>query len=829
VIDPGQVRSQHHLGDERLRALLHNSADAVVVLDEAGRFLFASPAIERIFGWSPDELIGRSWLDYVVEEDHTQVAASYAVILDQREGQAYRGLFRAKARVGPPVWAEVTTVNHVDNPAVGGVVINVRDVSERLEADRALRASEARFRSMMSAGYDVTAIIDRDAAIKWITPNVTTLLGHDAAALVGTDGFRLIHPDDLDYMRGELALFAAHQGVPSPTTIRMVHRDGHAVDVEMTGTDFLDHADIAGIAISMRDVGDRIAVERDRTRLTEIFEMTSDLVTISTIDGTLVYLNDATRQFVALDPGTPLGDVDISRNCTTATLVRLADEVLPALLDGGIWSGELELLDADRRVIPVLAQVLAHREAGGRIEFVSTVLRDITERKGFEVRLAHEATHDPLTGLPNRTLLIDRLDAALARSRRHRTGVAVLFCDIDHFKVVNDSLGHSFGDRVLLEVARRLQEQLRPGDTVSRFGGDEFVILCEDTSDTDDAVRIAQRVDDAMAQPFLLEDDNEVFVGLSVGIAMADRSSSGHDDPEALIRDADAAMYKAKERGRGRHQVFDHGIYEQAVDRFDLAKGLRHAVDRGELDVQYQPLVALSGPIDGPLAGRVFGVEALVRWDHPSRGRLLPGDFVPVAEETGVVLGMGAWVLHEACRQMARWLDELGDAAPRTLAVNLSARQLEHPELVGVVQRAIAESGLPPERLELEVTESVLMNDVALSSQILGTLKDLGVNISVDDFGTGYSSLSYLRRFPVDQLKVDRSFVDGLGSEPEDSAIVAAIVSLAHTLGLVAVGEGVETADQLEALRGLGCDLAQGYHLARPLSAGDLTSLLLAG
>jgi diguanylate cyclase (GGDEF)-like protein len=381
--------------------------------------------------------------------------------------------------------------------------------------------------------------------------------------------------------------------------------------------------------------------------------------------------------------------------------------------------------------------------------------------------------------------------------------------------VVNDSLGHAIGDQLLVAIAERLKLVVRPSDTIARFGGDEFVVLCEDLETRDDATAVAERVNNVISGPFTVQ-DAEVFVGVSIGIAFP---TDNEADPGNLIRDADAAMYRAKEKGRARWEVFDNAMRASAVDRLDIENALRRAQERRELRVFYQPIISLE-------SGRIDGVEALLRWEHPERGLLLPGDFIHVAEETGLIVPIGAWVLDQACRQVMRWQASMPELGRLRVSVNLSGRQLGHPKLVTDVREILVETHIDPSQVELEITESVLMDDVEMSEDTLRQLKKLGVKLVVDDFGTGYSSLSYLRRFPVDVLKVDRSFVDGLGSDPSDSAIVTAIVTLAHTLGLSAVAEGVETVDHLAELRRLHCDMAQGFHMARPAPGYDTGEIL---
>jgi diguanylate cyclase len=449
----------------------------------------------------------------------------------------------------------------------------------------------------------------------------------------------------------------------------------------------------------------------------------------------------------------------------------------------------------------------------GRVDdlLMARSIRYAIERKRADVRLAYQALHDPLTGLPNRTLFLDRLELALARARRSPGAIAVLVLDIDRFKIINDSLGHNAGDRLLMEAAARLQRVLRPGDTVARFGGDEFTMLCDDVAGEREAVLIAERVGRAIAAPFGL-DESEAFVTGSVGIAL---SSGPATRPESLIRDADTAMYRAKERGKGRYELFDEAVRARAVERLETENALHRAIERGELRLHYQPVVDLPD-------GRTRGLEALVRWEHPARGLLPPAEFVPLAEETGLILELGRWVLREACRDAARWRRR----GPLQLAVNLSAHQLLEAELVDSVHAALADSGLPPTDLCLEITESAVMNDTEGALSVLRALRAREVRIGIDDFGTGYASLSGLKRLPADVIKVDRGFVAGLGTGGQDRAIISAVLGMADALGLVTIAEGVETARQADQLRAIGCRYAQGFHFAPPLPPDRVEELL---
>ncbi|MEW6471125.1 MAG: EAL domain-containing protein [Actinomycetota bacterium] len=457
-------------------------------------------------------------------------------------------------------------------------------------------------------------------------------------------------------------------------------------------------------------------------------------------------------------------------------------------------------------------------EDGTPVRLTGTI-QDITDRKLAEEAFVYQAQHDALTGLPNRALFLDRLGQALACRHRGPSGVAVLFLDVDRFKWLNDSLGHAAGDELLVSVADRLQAAMRTEDTVARFGGDEFVLFCEGVADEAEAQALAGRVEAALAAPVTVGGE-DTTVTASIGIAYV---PAGEPDvtPESLVRDADAAMYRAKEQGRNRHELFDAGTRELALARHETTNALRRGIERGELLVHYQPVVDLT-------TGRIVGVEALVRWNHPQRGILPPGEFMALAEETGLVVPLGAVVLRTACRQVAAWRSAGGALADLSVSVNLAARQLLAPDLPAVVEEAVAASGLDPAQLCLEITESALLEDGDSSTRALNRLKAIGVQIGVDDFGTGFSSLTYLKRFPVDVLKIDRSFVEGLGRDRQDRAIVASVVDLAHAFGLTTVAEGVETPEQLDELRALGCEWGQGYLWSPPLPADAASQWIAA-
>ena len=434
-------------------------------------------------------------------------------------------------------------------------------------------------------------------------------------------------------------------------------------------------------------------------------------------------------------------------------------------------------------------------------------IQNITDRKEAEERLLHDAFHDALTSLPNRALLIDHLKLALARSERNEKAMfAVIYLDLDRFKVINDSLGHMIGDQLLIGIARRLENILRPGDTIARLGGDEFTILLEDIQDRNYVIQIVERIQNEISAPFSLN-GREVFTTVSIGIAI---SSKDYKQTEDVLRDADTAMYRAKALGKARYEVFDKGMHDQATKLLQVETDLRRALEREEFFVFYQPIMSLE-------TGELRGFEALVRWRHPQRGFISPVEFIPVAEETGMIIQIGEYVLREACRQMQLWQVVLPSDPPLFISVNLSVKQFSQPDLVEKVASILDETKLNAKHLKLEITESAVMENVEDATDILTRLRDLGLQISMDDFGTGYSSLSHLRRFPIDTLKIDRSFVTQMAEDEENAEIVRTIIGLAQNLGMDVVAEGVETPEQIETLKSLGCEYGQGYFFSKPL------------
>jgi len=570
----------------------------------------------------------------------------------------------------------------------------------------------------------------------------------------------------------------------------------------------------AGLALDRETLTESFHARRSEARFQTLVQNASDVILIARPDATITYQTPSATRILGYEPGALEG-------LRIMTLVHPDDQEQALAMYTGVafragvsLTGQWRLRHRDDswRYLEVVANNLL---SDPTVEGIVLTMRDVSERKGLEEELKHQAFHDALSGLANRALFRDRLEHGLARAARSRSSLAILFLDLDDFKLVNDSLGHAAGDNLLVAVAGRLIRSLRAGDTAARFGGDEFAVLLEEISGADEACEVAERIIAELRVPLAIE-DREVQVRASIGIAV---STGGAEDSAELLQAADVAMYAAKGGGKGSYVVYQPALQAAMVDRLERTADLQRAVDAQEFVVHYQPIVSLDG-------GKTIGVEALVRWRHPERGLLPPKDFIALAEETGLIIPIGRWVLQEACSQARCWqLNHDMDGRLR-VSVNISARHFQHDGLVNDVAAALKAADLDPRSLVLEITESVLVNDTEAVIARMLELKELGIAFAIDDFGTGYSSLSYLKRFPIDILKVDKSFVDDVGDSPDGGVLAEAIVQLGNTLHLQTVAEGIEQAHQVRGLRALGCQFGQGFYFAKPLQVEQVDELL---
>jgi diguanylate cyclase (GGDEF)-like protein/PAS domain S-box-containing protein len=679
-----------------------------------------------------------------------------------------------------------------------------------------IERNESRWRAIVKNGSDVAALIGADGTLLWLSETAESVLGYRPEEIVGSSVLEVVHPDDIGLVSDGLASMQSSDPKREPIEVRILDGQGSWRHVEALGTNLLEDPTVGALVLNIRDVTQRraavlAALDREESfRL--LFAQNPQPMWVFEIEtlGFLEVNEAATRHygysredFLARS----LVDLIVADESAEARW-QVSTEVSAYQQIGG-----MQHVRSDGSVIDV--DEARHRLVfDGRPACLSAI-QDVTARNALEIELRRLALHDPLTGLPNRTLALDRLGGALSRLERDPGQVALLYVDLDHFKVINDSVGHGAGDRVVVEIAHRIRDCLRPSDTAARVGGDEFVICCEDLGDAYKALEVAERVREAIARP-LLHDGGVTHLTASVGIALTERPDA---PPEDLLRDADVAVTRAKTRGRDRVEMFDQTMRVRALDRLENERALRLALDNEEFVLHYQPIVSMAD-------SRIVGAEALVRWQHPTRGMVAPLDFIPLAEETGLIVPLGAWIFRQACRQTVQWRHDHPGRDPIDLAVNLSVRQLAEPEILDGFADTLARTGADPADLSFEITESVLIDDSEQLLRALEALKAMGLKLNLDDFGTHYSSLTYVRRFPFDTLKVDQSFVGGITNDRRDRAIVASVIELAHNLDLMVVAEGIETVAQLVELRQLGADRGQGYYLARPAPAARFEHLL---
>jgi diguanylate cyclase (GGDEF)-like protein/PAS domain S-box-containing protein len=643
---------------------------------------------------------------------------------------------------------------------------------------------------------------DRDGTVRFWNQSCAELYGSPIDESLGKHFGSLVAYVAEDEFRSMLEEIwsTGKPGTPLDWEVRL--RDGSSRWLHSSHFPILRDGVVQQVFCMEIDVTARRQLEQGLLRAAQVFENCRDAILIMDPDYRVVSVNQAFSDISGFPGnevvGAPLPSLRFGLHDT-----GFYERILERVRDDGHWEGEITSVRASGEEYPAWVAVTAIRSATGQISNYMAILADITERKRAEQAARHQAEHDALTGLPNRVLFLDRLQQALAANRRQHKQFALMFLDLDRFKQINDTLGHRAGDIVLQEVARRLTHCVRGVDTVSRLAGDEFVVLLADIGGVDQAAHVAITVMQQLAQPIAL-DQQQIAPSVSVGIAICPGDG---DTAETLLHHADVAMYHAKQDGRNAFRFFSPEMNAHVVERVQMENMLRRALANGEFALEYQPEVDIE-------SGRTIGVEALIRWRHPERGLLLPHEFIPVAEECGLIVPIGEWVLREACQQAREWRDQ---GFPVVVAVNLSGAQFIHPNLVRVVDEALGSSGLEPRFLDLEITESVIMNGDACTGATVQALRKRGIQLTIDDFGTGYSSLSCLRRFPLSKLKIDRSFIEDITRAPHDAAMIPAIIAVARSLKLKVIAEGVETAEQLRFLQQHGCDEYQG----RFASQGD--------
>jgi diguanylate cyclase (GGDEF)-like protein/PAS domain S-box-containing protein len=812
-LPPGDMTIAAGTGRLHFEHLFDASPEAIVLLDNEDRILQANRGFTDLFGYTADEAVGKTTSELIVPEvlrDEglrltTEVAEGRHVAAETVRRRRDGSLVPVSV-LGAPIVAKEGQI------AVYGIYRDLTDEKRSASAVRQLQ------QAVHTLQIGVT-VADLGGNIIYANPAEHRIHGWGEGELIGQDVGVFANASTRRRLSQEQ--FRELSSWQRETT--NVRQDGTTFPVALTSDVVRDEAgEPTAVVTTSIDITDRYEAE---SRLRESEERYA-LAARGANDGlwdwnlttNMLYLSDRWKSMLGYEdgdlrdePGSWIGRVHADDRpglelAIAAHIQGLADHL----------EYEHRVKRRDGTYAWLLCRGLAVRNGDGRATRMSGSMTDITERKLAEERLHRDAFYDGLTGLPNRALFENLLQRTMGRAQRsEQRRYAVLFLDLDRFKTVNDSLGHTFGDRLLVDMARRLERCLRPGDSVARLGGDEFTILLDDIVDANDATRVADRIERELESPFEI-DSHEVFTSASIGIAFG---TATYERPEEIIRDADLAMYRAKNRGKGCYEVFDVAMHQQAVELLETETRLRRAIERNELVVAYQPIVSLE-------TNSISGFEALLRWRHPDRGLLLPSYFIPIAEETGLIVPIGDWVLRQACRQIRDWQDKFPGETPLSVSVNVSPRQFRDPRFVNRVMQVLAAEQLEPSSLKLEITENVLMDDAEKNVDVIEQFTEKGVQVLIDDFGTGYSSLHYLQRFNVGTLKIDRSFVQNLEGEGDDVEIVRSIVALARALGMSVIAEGIETKGQREFLKELACEEGQGYLFSQAADREKVERLL---
>lgn len=820
--------------DRFLSAALQAVPDLLLVYDfDADRPLLANDTLRQQLGydWEDIENLGGEFSDRVMHPDNVMAESDRAHFLARlANGEVVEQTLRL--RDIDDNWrqfqARTASLEVCEGRTRVGVIV-ARDVTEQLQAKGQAQRHQRRYKLLADNFSDVICTTDVKLRVTFLSPSVERVLGYNQAELPDLEQAMLLENQALADMRTALLkdIAAAKRERRQPQLsaldyarvfdIELSHKDGFAVFLEVQCSLMWDEAgDLQGLLLVCRDVTQRTQMEADRRLAAKVFENSLEGIYITGADGCISQINRAFTELTGYALSNVLGQRP-SILAAKSRPVSFAKVIKPILESMGYWQGELWSRRKDGSEFPTAIGITAVRGKQGESLGYITTFKDITERRNTEDRIRKLAYYDPLTGLPNRTLFVDRLNQELQAALRANSHVALLFLDMDRFKSVNDSMGHASGDLLLGKIAEKLSSCVRGNDSMARMGGDEFTIILSGLKDrakaVSAAVSVAHKIKDVLDEPLVLH-GREVFLSASIGIAVYPEDG---DDATTLLKHADVAMYNAKQAGSNNFQFYVDAMNAQALEKLELQNGLYRAAVNHDFRAMYQPIVDLS-------TGKVRAVETLLRWNHPVRGPISPTEFVPVAEESGLIVRIGQWVLQEACQQMAVWLSEGHQL--EWIAVNISARQFAEGNLVRLVNNALDESALPANYLELELTESILIDDIAYTLEALHDLKSMGIELAIDDFGTGYSSLSYLKQFPIDRLKIDRAFVTGLAEDVEDQRITQAILAIARSFNLAVVAEGVEDQAQLDFLTAQGCDSGQGYLFGQPMSATELSELL---
>jgi diguanylate cyclase (GGDEF)-like protein/PAS domain S-box-containing protein len=796
----------------QFEAIFNAISDAVIFADRGRRIVLANAGFEALFGYPLAEVVGTSTeLLYAHPEDYqtqggvrynpTAVTAQpiYELEYRRQDGNTFIG-----ETLG-------TQVKDAEGRVLGYLGV-IRDVTSRRQEQEELN----RLKTTLDRTLDCVFMFDPDSLdFFYVNEGATRQVGYTRDELLRMRPFDIKPAHDEASFRELISPLT--NGEINSLTFETLHRhkDGHDFPVEIFLQYIAPETEAPRFVAVVRDITERKRADAQMRKLSMALEQTADTIAITDCQGVIEYVNAAFEATTGYHKAEVIGhnaSILKSGKHNKAFYKRL----WKTILNGKDFRDVFENRRKDGSLYFEEKTITPLKDSYGNIEHFISAGKDISERMEAQQQLQYLAHHDALTGLPNRVLFMDRLDHALARRREAGEKLAVLFLDLDRFKVINDTLGHDVGDQVLQLLAQRVSACIRKGDTLARLSGDEFAIILEEIASDETVAPIARLVLDELALPFEVG-NRELFITTSIGISL---SPADGEDSQTLLKHADIAMYRAKDLGRNTYQFYSPDMSTKAFERLSLETSLRYALERQQFQLYYQPQVDIR-------RGKVMGMEALLRWRHPDLGIVSPADFIPILEETGLIVPVGEWVLHTSCAQAAQWREQYGK--PLRMSVNLSARQFNDANLMAAVKESLEASGFEPHCLELEITESVIMQDLKWIAHAFKALKEMQVRLAIDDFGTGYSSLSYLKRFPIDTLKIDRTFIRDITTDPDDAAIVKAIIAMARSLKLEIVAEGVETQEQLDFVKARRCGVVQGYLFGEPLPAEAMTTLLEAG
>lgn len=804
--------------EQQYRNLFENANDIIYVHDLHGNYISMNHAAERIFGYTSEEAVQLNVAQIAAPEQLEVVRRNLSKKLDgnaEQTGYELECVKKDGSRLTLEVNSSVICKEGIP-VAVHGIA---RDVTERKLAEQTIRESENRYRDLFENANDLIYTHDLQGNFTSLNRAGERTTGYSRDEALTLNITQVVAPQSLAVV-GQMTAKKLAEDVATTYDVDIVARDGRHVALELSTRLIFRNGVAVGVQGVGRDITERRrseeALKISEQRYRQLGEGIFHQVWTAEPGGQLDYVNARTVEYFQRSTAKMIGEgwQEVVHPDDLEECVRRWSR---SIQTGDFYEVEFRLRRHDGVFRWHTARATCGRDAEGNIVKWFGTNTDIDDQKQSEEKLNYFARHDALTDLPNRSEFMTHLLSAIERGKTNPVArFAVLFLDLDRFKVINDSLGHLVGDKLLRGIADRLRQHVRPGDVVARLGGDEFTILLNRTGSMADVVQVADRVQRNLSRPFHI-DNYEVFTSASIGIIVSDDILR---QPEDFLRDADAAMYRAKESGKARYEIFDREMHVRNLNLLELETDLRYAVERNEFEVHYQPITDLT-------SGTVREFEALLRWRHPKRGLVLPDDFIEIAEETGLIIPIGKWIIDKACRQISQWQRYSDEKL--SISVNLSAKQLTHPSLIGQISQTLTETGLRSGQLKLEVTESTVMEHSERSLKVLFDLHKMGVSLSTDDFGTGYSSLSYLQRFPFDRLKIDRSFIDKMGDDDKSAAIIKTILMLGDNLGIEVVAEGIETRQQLESLRMLGCRLGQGYLFSRPVEAKKARKILQKG